>query len=373
MTGAATGLGLESAKQLAARGATVVLGARDAGKMRRAADTIRASYPAARLHSLRLDLSDLDSVREFADEVRRLPEVSGSVAGAGGVVTATVAARSGGGGGKPTTSGAGGADAGGNNNGAGVYCLMLNAGVMALPKRAAYPLGAAANAASPEDQPDLQFLTNHVGHHLLARLLEPELKRAGELARRSGSAGGSNGNGPSTPDCARAVFLSSCAHFTTYPPSQGGPLRIPNFGGPDKYEPWFAYGQSKLCNLLDAREFARRWRDEDAPCVAVAAHPGVIIGTDLFRHMPIRWEPLRAALALLFRPFLKNIPQGAATQTFLATAPITGDSRGVKNGAYYADVNISPSSPAGADEVLGRKLWDVTEAMVGGGGGLAAV
>jgi NAD(P)-dependent dehydrogenase (short-subunit alcohol dehydrogenase family) len=370
VTGAATGLGLESAKQLAARGATVVLGARDAGKMRHACDTIRASYPAARLHSLRLDLSDLDSVREFADEVRRLPEVSGG-AGAGGVVTATVA-RSGGGGSKPTTSG-GGVDAG-SSNGAGVYCLMLNAGVMALPKRAAYPLGAAANASSPEDQADLQFLTNHVGHHLLARLLEPELKRAGELARRNGSAGG-GGNGSTAPrDCARAVFLSSCAHFTTYTASQGGPVRIPNFGGPDKYEPWLAYGQSKLCNLLDAREFARRWRDEDAPCVAVACHPGVIVATDLFRHMPIRWEPLRAALALLFRPFLKNIPQGAATQTFLATAPITGDGRGVKNGAYYADVNISPSSPASADDVLGRKLWDVTEAMVGGGGGgLAAV
>lgn len=365
ITGASTGLGLESARVLAGRGAVVVLGARDAAKLRRACDTIRASYPAARLHSLRLDLSDLDSVREFAAEVRRLPEVSGGGGGGNGVVTATVAAAAGrsvsggGGGAKATTSGGGGVAGGadGNGAGAGIWCLMNNAGVMALPRRAAFPLGGAAGADSPEDQPDLQFQTNHTGHHLLTRLLEPELRRAGEV-----SGGG---------DYARAVFLSSVAHFTTFPEG----VRLQPFGGPDKYEPWFSYGQSKLCNLLDSREFAVRWRDANLPCVAVACHPGVIVATDLFRHMPagLQWGPVRAVLSLLLRPFLKTIPQGAATQTFLATARVTGDNGGVKGGAYYADVNVRRSSPASADDALGRRLWAVTEGLIGGGGGVASV
>lgn len=390
ITGASVGLGLESAVRLAGRGATVVLAARDRERCRRACDAVRAAHPGARLHGLRLDLADLDSVREFAEEVRRLPEVVGDgggvAAGAsssssalgGGGVTATVAARGGGAGagasksgGSDSSGGGGGsggigngsAGAGAGAGGGGVYCLMCNAGVMALPRRAAYPLVAAADAASPEEQPDLQWRTNHAGHHLLARLLEPELRRAGEHARRN--------SGDGSGDCARAVFLSSVAHFTTYLAKDGGPVRLSPFGGPSQYDPWLAYGQSKLCNLLCAREFATRWAADGAPVVSVACHPGVIVATDLFRHMPLcSWAPVRAALSLLWKPFLKSIAQGAATQCYLATAKIApaGSRAGVTNASYYADVNVSPSSRAAADDALGRRLWDVTEGYVGGGG-----
>ena len=392
ITGAATGLGLESATALAGRGATVVIGARDAAKVKRACERIRACHPAARLHSLRLDLGDLESVRGFAEQVARLPEVTGAAAAGGQGGGGTAAAAKANGLGRAGNGGVGNGN-GGNGGGAGVYCLMLNAGVMNMSKKAAFPLVAGADADA-RDQPDLQFLTNHVGHQLLARLLEPELRRAGELARRGGGAAGGGGGGAAGGggggnggggDCARAVFLSSCAHFTTYPASRGGPLRLRPFGGPDIYEPWSAYGQSKLCNVLCAREFARRFEADGAPVVSVACHPGVIVATDLFRHIPGGgWPPLRAAVALLFKPFFKTIPQGAATQTFLATAPISRPSAGgggggngggggaaasavagVRNGGYYADVNISPTSAAAADDALGTRLWDVTESICG--------
>jgi WW domain-containing oxidoreductase len=328
ITGGSTGLGLESAAALAGRGAHVVIGARDAGKAKRACERVKRRHPHARVQSLRLDLSDLDGVREFAAEVKALPEVSTG----------------------------------------GLYCLQLNAGTMALPKRAAYPMVGAEAVERDEDRPDLQFLTNHVGHHLLCRLLEPELKRAGAAAQA-----GSNG-----ADAARAVFLSSCAHFTTYPAAKGGPVRLKPFGGPKNYEPWGAYSQSKLCNLLDARETARRWQAEAgagaAPSVvSVACHPGVIVATDLFRNMPGilgGWAPARAVLSLLLKPFLKSVPQGAATQTFLSSAPIARGggkepASGVRNGGYYADVNISPTSYAGEDDALGGRLFDVTEGLCG--------
>jgi hypothetical protein len=105
----------------------------------------------------------------------------------------------------------------------------------------------------------------------------------------------------------------------------------------------------------------------------------VIVDTSLFRHMPGPlggWEPARAILSLLLRPFLKTVPQGAATQTWLASAKVAAsasDLSGVRNGGYYADVNISPTSPAGEDDALGARLWDVTDGLCGGGGGLACV
>jgi NAD(P)-dependent dehydrogenase (short-subunit alcohol dehydrogenase family) len=66
VTGANTGLGFETARALAERGATVVLACRDLGKATDAAARIGASP----VGSLRLDLASLDSVREAARELR---------------------------------------------------------------------------------------------------------------------------------------------------------------------------------------------------------------------------------------------------------------------------------------------------------------
>ncbi|MGW0505166.1 SDR family NAD(P)-dependent oxidoreductase [Micromonospora sp. NPDC003241] len=65
VTGASSGLGLVAAGQLAARGATVVMAVRDPAK----AEQARAGI-AGDLVVRRLDLADLDSVHEFAAELR---------------------------------------------------------------------------------------------------------------------------------------------------------------------------------------------------------------------------------------------------------------------------------------------------------------
>ncbi len=69
VTGANTGLGFETTKGLAAKGADVVMACRNAEKAQEAAAQIKADVPDAKLHLMDLDLASLSSVRAFADKV----------------------------------------------------------------------------------------------------------------------------------------------------------------------------------------------------------------------------------------------------------------------------------------------------------------
>jgi NAD(P)-dependent dehydrogenase (short-subunit alcohol dehydrogenase family) len=70
VTGANTGLGLDTARVLAARGAAVVLAVRNVDKGRAAAATIVGRHSGAKVTLLPLDLSSLASVREAAARLR---------------------------------------------------------------------------------------------------------------------------------------------------------------------------------------------------------------------------------------------------------------------------------------------------------------
>jgi NAD(P)-dependent dehydrogenase (short-subunit alcohol dehydrogenase family) len=69
ITGANGGLGLASAKTLAAKGAHVVMAARDQDKAARARDEIVAEHPEASLEIVELDLGSLASVEAAADSI----------------------------------------------------------------------------------------------------------------------------------------------------------------------------------------------------------------------------------------------------------------------------------------------------------------
>jgi len=66
VTGANSGLGLITARELARHGAHVILACRDTTKGERAADAIRADAAGAQVDVARLDLADLASVADFA-------------------------------------------------------------------------------------------------------------------------------------------------------------------------------------------------------------------------------------------------------------------------------------------------------------------
>ena len=89
---------------------------------------------------------------------------------------------------------------------------------------------------------------------------------------------------------------------------------------------------------------------------ANSLHPGVI-HTNLTRSM----NPLaRVGLSIGAPLVLKSIPEGAATQCYLAVHP---DVAGV-SGKYFADCNESRTSAHGRDEAMAEKLWDVSEKIV---------
>src|ERR1700757_3798245 len=70
VTGANGGLGLETTRELARRGAHVVMAARNPQKTETAVANIRGTVPAASLEVVPLDLASLASVRAAADQIR---------------------------------------------------------------------------------------------------------------------------------------------------------------------------------------------------------------------------------------------------------------------------------------------------------------
>jgi NAD(P)-dependent dehydrogenase (short-subunit alcohol dehydrogenase family) len=122
VTGANGGLGLETARQLARRGAHVVMAVRNQEKAAAAAADIRAGVPAASLELVALDLSAQASVRTAAEQI-------------------TAAHKS-------------------------IDLLINNAGVMGISE------------AKTADGFEMQFGVDHLGHWSLTALLLPALLRA---------------------------------------------------------------------------------------------------------------------------------------------------------------------------------------------------
>ena len=126
-----------------------------------------------------------------------------------------------------------------------------------------------------------------------------------------------------------------------------------DLSGEAHYHPWASYGQSKLANILYAKALAKRFTASGSARTANALHPGVIL-TNLGRHLP-------NAAKSFARLRQKTIPQGAATQVFVATHPDLG---GI-TGRYFSDCNEMEPTKAAQDADMAEKLWQVTEALIG--------
>ena len=59
---------------------------------------------------------------------------------------------------------------------------------------------------------------------------------------------------------------------------------------------------------------------------------------------------------------LKSVPQGAATEVYVAVHPAVATT----SGAYFADCNVARPRPDADDPALAAKLWEVSEKIVAG-------
>jgi len=262
VTGCNSGLGYETMRVLALRGAHVIGTARTLEKAERACAGVDGrTTPSV------LELSDLESVSACADAIRALDVP--------------------------------------------VDMLVCNAGIMALPDlELVYGL-------------ERQFVVNHLGHFLLVTRLLDAVERAKQ---------------------GRVVMVSSRAHLGA--PPEG--IDFDNLDGSRSYTPWEAYGRSKLANGLFAAELSRR--RAGTRMTANSLHPGVI-KTNLVRHLDREIDDSR---------FDKTIPQGAATQCYVAAHPIPAPI----SGEYFDDCNPARASDLMYDKALAGRLWSVSEELI---------
>ncbi|XP_015668544.1 retinol dehydrogenase 14 [Protobothrops mucrosquamatus] len=180
-----------------------------------------------------------------------------------------------------------------------------------------------------EDGFEMQFGVNHLGHFLLTNLLLGLLKS-------------------SAPS--RIVVVSSKLY-------KYGEINFDDLNSELSYNKSFAYSRSKLANILFSRELARRI--ENTGVAVNVLHPGMV-RTNLGRyiHIPLLAKPL---FSLVSWAFFKSPSEGAQTIVYLAASP---DVEGV-SGKYFGDCKEEQLLPKATDDLVARKLWDISEVMVG--------
>ena len=268
VTGANSGLGLVTSRELARVGARVVMAVRDVAKGEKAARTAPGNVEIRRL-----DLADLSSVRSFA-------------AGWEGDLDV----------------------------------LINNAGVMAIPR------------ANTVDGFEMQFGTNHLGHFALTNLLLPHITD-------------------------RVMTVSSGEH-------RRGTMRFDDLNWATDYEPWPAYRQSKLANLLFVLELQRRLTAVGSHVRALAAHPGYA-ATNLQSHSG---KPLTDAFMKVGNKILaQSDANGALPSLYAASQDLPGASYVGPDGPL--EMRGKPAlvgrTAEASDPEAAKRLWTMSEELTG--------
>lgn len=312
ITGASSGVGLWAARALAGRGWHVIMACRDLAKAEAAADHVGID-PANRT-LLRLDLADLEAVREAAVKAQQNLKDEGRTLDA----------------------------------------LVLNAAVY-LP-RAQQPL------RSPQGY-EISVATNYLGHFLLANLLLPDLAAApaarlitlGTVTANSQEFGGKI----PIPAPANLGELEGMAAGFRSP--------VAMIDG-RSFKPGKAYKDSKLALMMMSRELHARFHASTG-IIFATLYPGCVADTPLFRHAP---ETFRK----VFPWFQKNITKGYVSQPLSGerVADVVADPAFNRSGGHWswgnrqregAQAFAQPLSARAEDAARMARLWDLSCRLVG--------
>ncbi|XP_047316843.1 short-chain dehydrogenase TIC 32 B, chloroplastic [Impatiens glandulifera] len=191
-----------------------------------------------------------------------------------------------------------------------------------------------------EDKIEMTIATNYLGHFVLTELL---LEKMVETAEKSGIEG-------------RIINVSSVIHTWVNPLH----FSISNMLNPPtlrhNYNGTRAYAQSKLANILHAKELSRQLKERNARVTINAVHPGIVKTAIIRDHKGF----ITDSLYFLASKLLKSIPQGASTTCYVA---VSKNTEGM-SGKYFADCNESNCSTLANDEALAKLLFDNTQALL---------
>ena len=165
------------------------------------------------------------------------------------------------------------------------------------------------------------FALNHLAPFLLTNLLRDRLE------------GG------------RVVTTASDAH-------KSGLLDLEDLQSEKSYSAMRVYGTSKLCNILFARELAKRAPELHANCF----HPGVV-RTGFGKNENGIWK----VLTTLGGPFFRSPSRGARSLVWLATSAAAD----ALTGEYVQDEKVLAPSPQAQDDTLAEGLWERSAQLVG--------
>jgi len=209
--------------------------------------------------------------------------------------------------------------------------LINNAGIMATP----YEITA--------DGFELQFQSNHLGHFAFTIPLLPLLIKTSKDPNTS----------------VRIVQVSSHAHFFA---TKSQDIKFDTIESVNRdFGPWKRYGQSKLANILFAKELSERLKDERI--FSNATHPGSV-NTELNRGIMASYPylPLKP-LVWAFGWLIKTPYQGATTPLYAATATEIEE----KNwrGEYFVPMaQLSKPNELAQDAQLAKDLWAFSERVL---------
>ncbi|MHB8128377.1 MAG: SDR family oxidoreductase [Mobilitalea sp.] len=199
----------------------------------------------------------------------------------------------------------------------GVYSnlqvLVNNAGVVSLDRRVT------------SDGLEEQFGVNHIGHFLLTIRLIDIMKRG-----------------------SRIVVVASGAHKI-------GKIHFDDYNLEKGFSVIKAYSQSKLANILFARELADRIRSKGI--TVNCCHPGAVatsMGVD-------RATGFGKSITGLLKPIFLTPEEGARTAIYLATCP----EGALVSGKYFYRCQISQTSKAAKSRKLAKQLFELSEQITG--------
>jgi protochlorophyllide reductase len=320
ITGCNTGIGFEAARILARQGNTIVMACRTFEKASEAADKILTETATANLIPAECDLSSLDSIKKFVDQLT----VNGADAGSSNIID--------------------------------IAC---------------YNAGISLNQFDTEPQRtkdgfELTVGTNHLGHFYLNSLLMSNKKintSTGKIVVTASavhdpeSPGGAQGKTATLGDL--EGFIRDGRNFEMV---DGQP-----YNG-DK-----AYKDSKLCNVFFCRELQRRLSSSSSTkdMTVNSFSPGLITTTGLFRYQSPIFIPIFSFIATKVAKVAETPEWGGAALAYMTTVDTRGQyynsppgSSKYDDAAFGNQFTQYEVSKEAQDDVKAKKLWDLSDGLV---------